>query len=71
MEKLVVTFSKGIIVSDLSKSAQGLYDKGRYGEIKNKKVYYSMLEAAYLIKLDKMVMQDGRGKEILFNNTLF
>ena len=68
MEKLKTYFSQGIIFTKQDKLSRALYDKGRYGESKHKKFYYSPFEAAYLLESNKMEVLDGRNSKINFDS---
>ena len=64
MEKAKAFFSEGIVFADSNKQTKGLYDKSRYGEFNNRKVYYSLFESAYLIEAKKLEVVDGKNKFI-------
>ena len=68
MEKVKAFFSEGFVFAETSKPSKALYDKSRYGELKRKKFYYSLFEAAYLIESKKIEVLDGKNKLILFDN---
>jgi len=68
MEKATAFFSEGIVFSENDKQSKILYDKSRYGELKRKKIYFSLFEAAYLMELDKLELLDGRNNTISFDN---
>ena len=68
MEKATAFFSEGIVFSENDKQSKILYDKSRYGELKRKKIYFSLFEAAYLMELDKLELLDGRNNTISLDN---
>lgn len=49
-----------------AKDAFDLYSKSRFGEHSNGKVYYSLVEAAYLLERKKLQLFDGK-KKLTFN----
>ena len=49
-----------------SEEAKQLYEQSRFGELKENKVQYSLVEALYLIEKEKMKVYDGK-KEINFD----
>ena len=57
-------------VSDDCNHARELFNKSRYGALKENKLVISLLEALYLLSKEKIVVLDKRGKEIDFE-TLF
>ena len=63
-EVINATFSEHHIVADYKDNAATLYDKSRYGEPKKKKITYSLVEGLYLVETGKMIILDGRNKEI-------
>lgn len=50
-----------------SKEAFGLYDSGRFGEPREGKVYYSAVEALYLLEKGKLQVYSNR-KKLTFNS---
>ena len=58
-------FARERVFSD-SEEAKQLYEQSRFGELKENKVQYSLVEALYLIEKEKMKVYDGK-KEINFD----
>ena len=67
MKDIKAFFSDGVVFSNMSNESKSLYDKSRFGELKRKKIYYSLLEAAYLIENGKIDVLDGHNKIIDFD----
>jgi tRNA-intron endonuclease, archaea type len=67
MEKIKAFFSDGLIFTNMSDESKALYDKSRFGELKRKKFYYSLLETLYLIENNKLDVLDGKNKVIDFD----
>ncbi len=65
-DKILSVFSNDVIISAGGDLARQLYDKSRFGEIKGKKFYYSFSEALFLLEEEKMIIVDGRNKELSF-----
>ena len=57
---------KALIVGErvisAEREAKQLYDKSNYGEIAEDKVYYSLVEALYLLDKRRVVVYDGKKK---------
>ncbi len=70
MEKLKSVFSRDIVFSEENRLAKALYDKGRFGEPKGKKFYYSLFEALYLLETGKIEVVDGKNKTLDFDSFL-
>ena len=66
---------KGIFVRDnVSAENKGLarqmYSKSRFGEVKQGKIQYSLVEGAYLLEKKKIDVVDYRGKKLKFDGFL-
>ena len=57
-------------VTSVSELAKALYEQSRYGEIKEEKIQYSLVEALYLLEKGKLVLKDLRDKDIIFDKAL-
>jgi tRNA-intron endonuclease len=67
-EIITGTFSQEIVIAPSSDLARELYDKSRLGEpFQKDKFQYALVEALYLIERGKMIVVDGRNKEITFD----
>ncbi len=63
-ERKIKSFlSRGIVYSE-TKEAKELYERSRFGELKDGKILYSLVEAFYLIQGKKMYLDDSRSKKI-------
>ena len=64
-EPVKALYSRERVVTEDSDSARELYDKSRYGILlEDNKVQLSLIEALYLMEKGRLVVLDGRGKEI-------
>ena len=62
-------FSGHMVLAEESSLSDELYLKSSFGEKKRKgKVQYSLVEALYLLEKDKLVVVDGRGKKLKFED---
>ncbi|MBI2147040.1 tRNA-intron lyase [Candidatus Woesearchaeota archaeon] len=52
------------VVTEDSDAARDIANQGRYGQIVNKCVELSLLEAIYLVEKEKLTVKDKRGKEL-------
>ena len=57
-------------VTSVSELAKALYEQSRYGEIKEEKIQYSLVEALYLLEKGKLVLKDLRDKDIVIDKVL-
>jgi len=64
MEKIIACLSEGFVFAEKNKQTKSLYDKSRFGELKNNKFFYSLFESVYLVNSKKLEIRDGRNKEI-------
>lgn len=62
--------AKENVVSENKGLAKELYNKSRFGEIKEGKVQYSLVEGAYLLEKKKMSVADYKGKKLSFDSFL-
>jgi tRNA-intron endonuclease len=63
-------FREKSVVSEDSNPARELYNKSRYGVMKSGKVTLSLLEAVYLVEKEKIIVHDGRNKEMSFETLM-
>src|SRR3990167_4887831 len=60
-KKISSYFLGRVVVSGDKGEAKQLYDKSRFGELKDNKIQYSLVEALYLIEKKKLaVKEDGK-----------
>lgn len=59
-EKVNATFARERVLAEDSGSAHQLYDQSRFGEPKDRKLNYSLVEALYLLEKEKMDVVDGK-----------
>ena len=52
------------VVVGSSDETREMYEKSRFGEKKEGKIFYSLVEGLYLLEKKKLKVLDGRGKEI-------
>ena len=62
MDKVQALFSNDMVVAESSQAAQTLYDQSRFGELKEGKFQYSLVEALFLIEKDRMDVFDKKKK---------
>jgi tRNA-intron endonuclease len=62
-EILAVLMGERVVTED-SDLARELFNQGRYGEVLDRKVQLSLIEAMYLLEKAKITLVDGRGKPI-------
>lgn len=61
-EKIQATFDRERVIAEAEGSAKELYDQSRFGELKEGKVQYSLVEALFLLEKGKMEIKDGKKK---------
>ena len=61
-EVVTATFARERVLSDDKGPARVLYDQSRFGEPKEKKMNYSLVEALYLLEKERMNIFDGKKK---------
>ena len=62
MDKVQALFSNDMVVAESSQVAQSLYDQSRFGELKEGKFQYSLVEALFLLEKDRMDIFDKKKK---------
>jgi len=62
--KIKSYFARERIITESSDEARELYNQSVYGKIVDSKVQLSLLEALYLVEKGKIIVLDGRNKEI-------
>ncbi len=60
---LKIIFSREFLYGD-KKEGNELYTKSRFGELKEEKIQYSLVEGLYLLEKKKAKIVDGKGKVI-------
>ncbi len=63
-KKVLGILTDSFVVTEDSDGARELYDKNRFGDIKEGKVELALTEAYYLVEKKKLIVTDKRGKEI-------
>lgn len=70
-EPVVASFLNGRVLTENSDKAKDLYNQSRFGTIlEGGRVQLSLLEALYLAEKGKLMVMDGRNKEILHEKFL-
>ena len=59
-EKIVATFARERVLAEDQGPAHELYDQSRFGEPKEGKINYSLVEALYLLEKGKMEVHEGK-----------
>jgi tRNA-intron endonuclease len=68
-KEILAIFDKERIVTEDSSEAKELFNQSRYGTLlENGKVHLSLLEGIYLVEKKRLVVMDGRGKQIPFDS---
>jgi tRNA-intron endonuclease, archaea type len=68
---VTAVFMKGMIITENSNEARELYNQSRYGILlKDNRVQLSLLETAFLYEKQKIVVVNGRNKEITMDDFL-
>jgi tRNA-intron endonuclease, archaea type len=60
--KIIGEFEEFSVIAEDNPETRSVYDKSRFGELKNRKFRYSLSEALYLIDKGLMDVLDGRKK---------
>jgi len=55
------------LVSEQNQLNRQLYDQSRFGEVKDNKLRYSLVEALYLLEKNRIVIKDSKNKPIDFD----
>ena len=63
-EKFDVVLTGQRVVSDETDASRNLYDQSRFGEIKERKIQYSLVEALFLYEKGKVNIKNDKGKEL-------
>ena len=67
MHEVKALYSKDAIITENSQAARELYDKSSYGKnMSDGRVRLSLLEAVYLVEKHRLVVLDGRNKQLTF-----
>lgn len=70
-EPVTASFLKGRVLTENSDKAKDLYNQSRFGVILDGgRVQLSLLETLYLVEKGKLLVMDGRNKEITHENFL-
>ncbi len=65
-ERIKAIFMKERVLTENSNEARELYNQSRFGSIsEDSKVQLSLIEAAYLLEKKRIIIMDGRNREIL------
>jgi tRNA-intron endonuclease len=65
--KIKGNFARQNVISENKGPAKALYTKSRFGEVKQGKIQYSLVEAAYLVEKGKMSIVDYKGNKLKFD----
>ena len=63
-EKYDIVLTGQRVVSDETDASRNLYDQSRFGEIKERKIQYSLVEALFLYEKGKVNIKNDKGKEL-------
>jgi len=67
-DKFEVLFMKERAIAEDAGEAKDLYNQSRFGEPKDGKLQYSLVEALYLLEKEKIAVLDGKNKELKFDD---
>jgi len=60
--KIKAVFDRERVIAEAEGLAKELYDQSRFGELKEGKVQYSLVEALFLLEKNKMDIKEGKKK---------
>ena len=60
IRKISAYFLGRIVIADNKSQANELYDKSRFGELKDNKLQYSLVEALYLVEKGKLMIKEDK-----------
>jgi tRNA-intron endonuclease len=61
-DKVIATFARERVLAEDKNAAHELYEQSRFGEPKENKINYSLVEALYLLEKGKMEISEGKKK---------
>ncbi len=67
-KKFDIMFSGERIIAEDRGEATELYNQGRFGELKEGKIQYSLVEALFLLEKERAKILDGRKKQLDFES---
>ena len=67
-EKYDIVLTGQRVVSDETDASRNLYDQSRFGEIKERKIQYSLVEALFLYEKGKVNIKNDKGKELILDS---
>jgi len=68
LEKIKALLARERVLAEDSGSAHDLYDQSRFGEPKDGKLNYSLVEALYLLEKVKMDIYDEKNQKVTFDD---
>jgi len=68
LEKIKALLARERVLAEDSGSAHELYDQSRFGEPKDGKINYSLVEALYLLEKGKMDIYDEKNQKVTFDD---
>ncbi len=66
--KFNTLFSGERVIADDTQESRMLYDQSRFGELKDGKIKYSLVEALYLLEKGKVEIIEGKKKKLDFDD---
>lgn len=67
-KKIKAILARERVIADATSEAKELYDQSRFGELKEGKFQYSLVEGLYLVEKGKMRILDDNNKAIKFED---
>ena len=62
VKKIKAIFDRERVIAEAKDLAQELYDQSRFGELKEGKIQYSLVEGLFLLEKEKMEIKENRKK---------
>lgn len=62
--KIKALFTRHSLFADVTDESRELYDNSKFGELKEEKIHYSLVESFFLLEKNKAVITDNKSKEI-------
>jgi tRNA-intron endonuclease len=63
-DKIKAVFSREKVFAEETQESKELYEQSRFGELKEGKIWYSLVEGLYLLEKKKIEILDDKGKKI-------
>lgn len=64
--KIEALFTKHKVITELDNESKDLHDLSCFGEIKDEKIHYTLVEALFLLDKNRAIITDGKSKKMTF-----